>query len=228
MIGYLSFLAGLFILIFGVAHGWNSMHYIMVSFVSLEVIAALGFVWGGRWLAQRSALFKNPLAQASLLGGLVLLQAASAAPQYPYYYTYTNPLMQALQAGPQDPSAGYGEGLELAAAYLAQKPDAKNLTVTSHLGVGCFSYYFPGTSHPFMYVGTDYLTDRSANWARESDYLVIYDIQQNRLNLPTKLLEALQGEQPEHILYVNGIRYASIYKSSQLPRRVFASLEPSP
>jgi 4-amino-4-deoxy-L-arabinose transferase-like glycosyltransferase len=225
-LAYLFIIAGLVVLMFGIARGRNSLHYITVSFTSLEVIAAIGFVWGCTWLGEKVAFFKKPLAQAGLLGALVLLQVGSGLPQYPYYYTYTNPVMQALQPGKVDPAAGYGEGLELAGAYLSQKPGAKKLTVTSHLGIGPFSYYFSGLSHPLMYQNVDYLTDLAAQWVDESDYLVIYDVQQKPINLPSKLLAALQGVLPEHVITINGIRYASIYKISELPVSVLSSLLP--
>jgi len=223
---YLAVLALLFILLFGIAEGRNSMHYILIVFVCMDVMAGIGYVWGVRLLAGKISWLGKPAAQASILAVIILLQGLSTLPDYPYYYTYTNPLMQVIQPGTQDPAAGYGEGLELAAAYLAQKPASENLVVSSHMGVGPFSYYFPGTSHPLMYSGMEYLNDRSAQWVNESDYLVIYDIQQRPINLPSGLLDALAGVTPEHTISVNGLHYASIYKVSELPERVFDSLLP--
>jgi hypothetical protein len=223
---YLALLALLFILMFGIAQGRNSIHYILMVFVSLDVLAGVGYVWGANLLAAKFAWAKNKAVQASLISCVILAQCLSGLPDYPYYYTYTNPLVQALQSGAQDPAAGYGEGLELAAAYLAKKPDARELIVSSHLGVGSFSYYFPGTSYPLMYQSREYLTDRSAGWFRQSDYLVIYDIQQRAMDLPVKLLDALEGVTPEHVIDLNGLRYASIYKISDLPERVFDALLP--
>ena len=226
IIMHLLILTVLFILMFGVARGWNSLHYIMVAFLSLEVIAAIGLVWGVSWLGEESAFFARKSVQLALLGALVLLQVVSTLPDYPYYYTYTNPLMHTLKPDMKDTSVGYGEGLELAAAYLAGKPGAKDLTVSSHLGIGPFSYYFPGVTHPLMYQSYDYLSDRSATWVRASDYLVIYDIQQRPIHMGAKLLAALEGVAPEHVITLNGLQYASIYKVSELPERVFESLLP--
>ena len=52
--------------------------------------------------------------------------------------------------GYQDPDLGYGEGLELAGAYLAAKPDAANLKAMSWYAAGPFSYYFPGTTYNLL------------------------------------------------------------------------------
>ena len=223
---YLALLALLFILMFGIAQGRNSTHYILMVFVCLDVMAGIGYVWCVKLLAVKFAWARRPVVQAGLLIGVILLQGLSTVRDYPYYYTYTNPLAQALQAGTQDPAAGYGEGLELAAAYLAKKPGAAELIVSSHLGVGPFSYYFPGTSYPLMYQSQEYLSDRSAGWFRQSDYLVIYDIQQRAMDLPVHLLDALEGVTPEHVINLNGLQYASIYKISELPERVFEALLP--
>ena len=223
---YLAVLVLLFILMFGIAEGRNSMHYILMVFVCMDVMAGIGYVWGVRLLAGKVTWMGKPASQAGILAAIILLQGLSALPDYPYYYTYTNPLMQTIQPGTQDPAAGYGEGLELAAAYLAQKPGSENLVVSSHLGVGPFSYYFPGISHPLMYSGRDYLTDNSVQWVNESDYLVIYDIQQRPIDLPSGLLDALAGVTPEHTISINGLHYASIYEVSELPVTVFDSLLP--
>lgn len=221
---YLATLIALFILLFGLAQGRNSPHYLLMVFVCLDVIAGVGFVWGVRLLGTKFAWAGRRSAQAGMLGIIIALQGLSGLPQYPYYFTYTDPLVQALQPGTQDPAAGYGEGLEQAAAYLAAKPNSKRLTVTSHMGIGPFSYYFPGTSHPLAYQSQNYLNERSTSWLRESDYLVIYDIQQRQTNIPAKLLAALDGVTPEHIIRVNGLHYASIYKVSELPQSVMDSL----
>jgi hypothetical protein len=223
---YLALLGLLFILMFGVAQGRNSTHYLLMVFVCLNVMAGVGFVWAAKALASKFAWARRHAVQSGLLIGVILLQGFSSLSDYPYYYTYTNPLVQLLQPGTQDPAAGYGEGLELAAAYLAEKPGAEELVVSSHLGIGPFSYYFPGVSYPLMYQSTDYLNDRSARWLSLSDYLVIYDIQQRAINLPSHLLDALEGITPEHVIRLNGLQYASIYKISELPGRVFESLLP--
>ena len=78
---------------------------------------------------------------------MLALQLASALSAYPYYISYYNPLVEGLQPGIQNPTlneTGYGVGLDQAAAYLAAKPDAKDLVVLSAHGLGSFSYYFPG------------------------------------------------------------------------------------
>ena len=49
MIGFL------FILLFGIANGRNSAHYVLTAYISLDVIAAIGWVYGIEWLSKPQA-----------------------------------------------------------------------------------------------------------------------------------------------------------------------------
>ena len=107
------FLIGLlFILLFAIASGRNSAHYVLTSYVSLDILAAAGFAYSANWLASRFPAARGKALPALILGIAVLLQVGSALPYYPYYYTYYDPIMEAIQPGRQNPSFGYGEGLD--------------------------------------------------------------------------------------------------------------------
>ena len=110
---------------------------------------------------------------------------------------------------------GYGEGLELAAGYLANKPDAENTTVMSWYAYGPFSYYYPGKVKELWPHGpwSRYKTRRLG----QSEYLVIYYAQQQRRNAPATLLQILKKVEPEHVIWLNGIEYVHIYRVSDLP-----------
>ncbi len=68
---------------------------------------------------------------------------------YPYYYSYRNPILYAAGMYSQFPQKPYGEGLELAAQYLAGLPNAKDSVVLSYYARGCFSYFYPGETTRF-------------------------------------------------------------------------------
>ena len=125
-----------------------------------------------------------------------MLQLAGSLPFHPYYITYNNPILASAWNVP--PGLGYGEGLERAAEYLAQKPDAGNLSVYAYNGIGPFSYFFPGQTDIlkkayFWLLGLGDVV----NGIQNSDYLVVYTIVQKQLPECEKFLKALETVRPE-------------------------------
>jgi hypothetical protein len=221
VISYLGFVALLFIFMFGVARGRNSPHYIISSYVSLDVVAAMGIIYGIDWLGSKIRAFKRQSIKNTILVTVLLLQGISAFPYYPYYYTYYNPIMAIVEKG-KNPNFGYGEGLELAGRYLAQKPDAQDLTVMAWYSQGVVSYFFPGKN---KYINISQLVDQEViNNIRTSDYLVIYYAVQKRRNIPAKLLAALEAISPEHVIWMNGIEYVRIYRVADFPDSFYTGL----
>jgi 4-amino-4-deoxy-L-arabinose transferase-like glycosyltransferase len=217
---YLLALAALYVLLFGIAQGRDAAHYVMTSYVCLDLVAALGFVFALERLASLSKMLEKPLVNYLILAVVIAAHGAGGLPQYPYYYTYSNPVMLALFPG-QNPNYGYAEVLEQAARYLAAKPDANKLTVTAWYGRS-FSYYFPGTTlvfKPMYSLGQDSLDNLHA-----VDYLVIYYAQQKKRDIPTGFIQILEPAVPEKVIWFNGIEYVRIYKVSELPDSVFKAL----
>lgn len=221
------FLIGLlFIILFGVASGRNSAHYLLTAYVSTDIIAAAGYVSAAMWLARH--LNTEPLRRYAIPvvgGAAVLLQAASAAPYFPYYYTYYNPAMEALQPGRQNPSFGYGEGLELAAQYLAQKPNAANSSVVAFYGRGAFSFFYPGKTEQLkpVYADKENLPDL-IRAVEGSQYIVLYYELEHERNSPANVMQALSGVRPEKSIWMNGIEYIRIYRVDALPSQFYAAL----
>ena len=56
---------------------------------------------------------------------------------------------------------------------------------------------------------------------RQSNYLVIYDINQRSLYKPALLMDFLNGVAPEIVIKINGQDYVSIYKVADLPKDIF-------
>ncbi|MDO8752637.1 MAG: hypothetical protein Q7J80_01990, partial [Anaerolineales bacterium] len=59
---------------------------------------------------------------------------------------------------------------------------------------------------------------------RQADYLVLYVIVQNNQPESEKLLGALQGVMPEKTIFINGIEYIRIYKTTDIPEGVYEEL----
>ena len=141
---------------------------------------------------------------------LLALQLASAASAYPYYISYYDPIVEAAQPGIQNPTLnenGYGMGLDQAAAYLSAKPDARDLTVLSSHGVGCFSYYFPGKT---VAMNDFEMSDpQIAGIVKDSQYVVVDYYNHKRKNIP----QDLDSVQPEKSIWLNGIEFLRIYRA---------------
>ena len=217
---YLLALAALFLLLFGIARGRNAAHYVMTSFVCVDLIAGLGFVFAFEQLAAWKKTFQRPALNFAMLLLVIVLHGAGGLSQYPYYYTYSNPVMLALFPG-QNPNYGYAEVLEQAAHYLAAKPNAQELSVTAWYGRS-FSYYFPGETVVFK--PTTSLNQDALDNLRATDYLVVYYAQQNRRDIPDGFIKIMEPATPEKVIWFNDIEYIRIYKVSDLPESVFTAL----
>jgi hypothetical protein len=72
---------------------------------------------------------------------------------------------------------------------------------------------------------TDILEPSLLENIRRSNYLVIYDIYQERSHMPGILMDALNGISPETIIKIDGYDYASIYKVVDLPSSLFNAID---
>ena len=221
---YLATLVMLFILLFGLAQGRNSPHYLLMVFVCLDVMAGVGFVWGDNAARGEICLGKRRCTTGGYLGDhyrFAGLERITAIPVLLHLHRSPGASLAARYTGP-----GCGLRRGAGASCCIPGKQAQRQEAHRHLAHGhrTVLILLPGHSHPLAYQSQDYLNERSTSWLRQSDYLVIYDIQQRQMNMPAKLLAALEGVEPEHIIRINGLRYASIYKVSELPQRVMDSL----
>jgi hypothetical protein len=216
-----------FIILFGIANGRNSAHYLMSAYVALDIIAALGYVWAAGMLRERLAPQAGRLTFVGVLVLAVGLQVFSALRFFPYYYTHYNPVMEALQTGRQNPSFGYGEMLEQAASYLASEPDAAETSVVVYDGFGPFSFFYPGNTEQLKRVyGEAANVPELIRVVRDSKYLVLYYELERTRNFPANVLRALANVPPQKSLWLNDIEYIRIYRVDALPADFYTSLEP--
>jgi len=213
-----------FILLIGLAQGRNSPHYILTSYLSLNLLAGLGWFHAAQWLFERIPPFKRT-GQIVLLSIVMLAQVGSAMATFPYYFTYRNPILKAAGWYSEFPHFPYCEGLELAAHYLADLPDAKNATVFSYYSRGCVSYYYPGPTISFRpyYADGQHAEDLLTN-LRASQYLVVYYANQGQLPHYQSFLKVMSTVEPYHVIWLNGYEYVRIYKVDQLPPAIFEAL----
>ncbi|MBC7876667.1 MAG: phospholipid carrier-dependent glycosyltransferase [Anaerolineales bacterium] len=213
---YLAILGGLFIAMFGVAKGRNSSHYILSSYVCFDVMAGIGWWYLWIWLQSQWSILNRAYATIAVFILLIAAQIGFGLPYAPYYFTYKSPLTS------QPATFGYGEGYSEAADYLAQKPNAQELRAYVYSGMGTFSFFFPGETLVFKRV---YLIEKDFSVITEemqtSDYLVLYPIVSEQQPETQQVFDALQGVQPEKIIYINGLEYVTIYKVTDIPQNVY-------
>jgi len=214
----------MFILLIGLAQGRNSPHYVLSSYVSLNLLAALGWIFAVERISDRFPQ-RHQVVQYMGLALVILLQIGSAASFFPYYFTYRNPILQAAGWYSEYPQKPYGEALETAAHYLAQLPDSAGSTAFVYYSRGCFSYFYPGRSISFRpyYVDGAHAEDLLSN-LRYSDYLVVYYANQVQMEKYDTYLGILAQVEPYHVIWQDGYEYVRIYKVDSLPAEIFDEL----
>ena len=181
--------------------------YLLPVYAPLDLIAALGWFAVANWLAN-TKFINHRRAVLIILSIAVFLQMILAVQPYPYFLSYYNPIFGGGKKAPGIMMIGWGEGLDQAARYLNEKPDANKLRVISWYGDGSFSYFFRGKTYTFS--TTKDMGDVELDKILDLDYAVIY-IQQRQREIPYKLLNILDQETPEYSVWINDIEYVRIY-----------------
>lgn len=214
-----------FVIMFGLAQGRNSPHYTLTSYVALNLLAGMGWYYAVRWSVPKLGFLRSGWSRYAVLCAAVLVQIWSAAAFYPYYFTYRNPALYALSSDKRYPQFAYGEGLELAAQYLAKLPRAEESTALVYYARGCFSYFYPGQTTRFKpyYVDADHVQNLLDS-LHEADYLVLYNAVQGKLEKYDKLMSALADVEPMKEIWLNGYKYATVYRVADFSPAVFDAL----
>lgn len=214
-----------FILLFGLAQGRNSPHYLLSSYLALNLFAATGWYFFIQWISIRLKTPNQIRLQVTALFLLVGLQLWSALAFYPYYFTYRNPILYAAGGYPDFPQKPYGEGLEEAAQYLAALPNAKNSVALTYYARGCFSFFYPGETTRFKpyYVDDGYEAELLSA-IQSADYLVVYYAAQSQSDRYDQLLAALSAVQPLHEIWLNDYKYVVVYDVGTLSPAVLTEL----
>jgi hypothetical protein len=174
--------------------------YLLPDFPAFGVLAAIGLGAGLSWLWGRRSVASPRLMGA--VAGLVIVGLAAwpAAATYPYYLSYYSPLLGGGRAAQRTVMVGNGEGLDQVAAWLNARPDAENLWVISH-SFDVLQALIVGSGES--------LRDRVPS---NADYVVLYRFQMQIEHSPRVLDEYLTRRTPEHVVWINGIEYARIYR----------------
>lgn len=184
--------------------------YLLPVFLPLDVLAALGWVTFGNWLADRFPSRTSQLLPQAALSLAIILQALPVVQTYPYYLSYYNPLMGGGAKAPEVMLVGWGEGLDQAGRYLNEKPQSHLLNVYTHYSFS-LDYYFNGVSTKItLYLAPGWQMDRMLN----SDYVVVYINHQLR-GIYEPFFDLIGDFLPEHTIWIDGIEYARIYNMKE-------------
>ncbi len=187
--------------------------YLLPIHLPMMLVSAYGWEWLVSHLS-KSVSARRRYHRHILVLVVIGLHASSLVWSFPYHLTYYNPLLGGLRGATNAMTVGWGEGLDRAAAYLAEKPDADKLRVASWYSP-CFSYFFPGDT-----LNIDNATDLSmehVDFLLSADYLIIY-VHQWQRGIPRSLIERIQSQQPEHIIHIRGVPYVHIYRLRIYPK----------
>lgn len=123
---------------------------------------------------------------------------------HPHELAYRNPWFRPVA---QARTMGWGEGLELAAKYLNEKPNASQLLVASYYEAS-FQYRFTGSVTSAERLAKETAADIGA------DYVVLYRTMEGRApdRWETKVLQAYAEKKPEHVIQLNHEPYVWIYR----------------
>ena len=176
--------------------------YLLPVFPILDILAAIGLYTMMEWAFKRIEFSRNSVKkhwwQFAVLLVVVFIQVIPVLSIHPYYGTYYNPCWKITDIT-KVCTIGDASGLDIAAKYLNQKPNAKNLVVrVSPLSAEFFGYYFDGKS---------YRSDKQNNYLTP-DYEVFYirDLQIERVQK-----KDFNGVL-EKVIKLNGVEYVWIYK----------------
>ncbi|MDE0186956.1 MAG: glycosyltransferase family 39 protein [Candidatus Poribacteria bacterium] len=202
----LAFRVGLALLVFSCFYLWGltlvakkMARYLVITAPAWDVLAAIGAVSLMR-LVQNAV--KKPVFSYAALVLVLFLHATPVLSLHPNYRAYHHPAIPADWIE-NNISQGGGTGLDLAAEYLNEKPNAEQLAVQVTQFGGFLQHYFRGRTR----------TIDTPTTPLESDFVVVY-IRDKQIGWipPTTSLRKLTLE---HVVHINGVDYAWIYKVNE-------------
>lgn len=171
--------------------------YILTVFLLLDILATGVLMRFGSLLkGQKTKLVA--MAILALFASCVMWQEMTILKLFPDNLAYLNPITKNWYG---DRRAGWGEGLEVAAVYLNNKPSADKMTVAS--------YYPMEFGRKFVGIAV------SANRYEDAgiSYVVLYRAMKERGDAwETEAFDYFKKQRPEKVISFNGVEFIWIYK----------------
>ena len=180
--------------------------YALPVWPALLVLAGLGWWLLFRRLRPFLAGVPPRLVAAGCLAVLGLSQWSGPASVFPYYMAYFNPLLGGGPAAARTVMIGNGEGIDQVADYLNALPNVDQIWVASH------SYDLLAAT---CRCDGEALRERAPS---DADYLVVYGRRIQLRRWGDSLEQYLQGGEPIHRVWINGIEMARVYAGPHFQR----------
>ncbi len=181
------------------------VRYFLPAFPVIDVFVALGLLWwlDRRWFNPGPVRYRGVLLLSSII---LLVQGWLVVSHYPYYLTYHNPLFGGVPGAARLMTIlGWGEGLNEAAAYLNEQPEAESLQVVTER--------FCSMLQPF-FVGKVSCLNSSLGGIMRADYMVYYyNLVQRQLAWPEQWHYFARHHAPVHRVTLHGLDYVLIYRN---------------
>ena len=174
--------------------------YLLPVFPFMQVMAAVGLLSLGDWLLARWRPVRKQWYLA-VLAVILVLSGTTVLSHAPYYLTYYNPLLGGPSAAVRTLLVGWGEGLDLAAAYLNTLPNMEHKSVVTRA--------LPSFA-PFSLSRADNAGDYDA---ATTHYVVIYLNEVQRRLSPDLLERYYDTAEPLYIGQIKGIDYVWVYEN---------------
>jgi hypothetical protein len=171
--------------------------YLLPIFPMLGLLAGLGLWTAGRVFTGRPAML-------GVLALAVAVQAATLLTVFRYPLAYYNPLLGGGAVAERLILVGWGEGLDQVGAWIGAQPRplGEPTVATSYHRV--LQAQLSGSAIPLEHV-------------RMADYVVPYVNTLQRGAEAEVLAPFLASGTPEHVVWINGIEYARVYRGPHAP-----------
>lgn len=182
--------------------------YLLPAFSMLEILAAIGFVAALKWSyavlrsrfgTEETVKYKTALAVIACVGFFVI-QVMPVLARHPYYGTYYN-LCWKVTDITKIITVGEASGMDIAANYLNQKPNAHHMVVlVSPLAAQFIFPYLQGRVYPVgrLFTGNP-----------NPDYEIVY-IRDSQIGRVPQA--GTQDGELEAVITLNGIEHVWIYR----------------
>jgi 4-amino-4-deoxy-L-arabinose transferase-like glycosyltransferase len=176
--------------------------YLLPAFPCVQTIAAVGLLGAGEWVLSTWRVPPPRMFLALALSVLILILGATMVlPHAPYYLTYYNPWLGGPRAAVRTLLVGWGEGLDLGAAYLNTLSDIESRQATARALPG-FAPLFDGRA-----------ADENSYDAAMTDYVVSYLNEVQRRLSPDLLARYYDIGDPLYTGQIKGIDYVWVYEN---------------